>query len=182
MFTLTLWSGAVQSLHSRQIMLVVASGACTGRQLVVKLADLSLMRLCFLVQHRNPLDLIRGLRAQYVASGNAQDDGANVAEAFNWMAFARDVARYFKHAPGLSCMLGPMDAAPKVCCFLRKQRSCGGHIVWKQYSHKYCPSVYRRMRAQSMAGRRLLLRTLHAQVILVLGRRGTLRSLSTRSS
>ena len=50
-----------------------------------------------------------------MASGNAQEDGANIAEAFNWMAFARDVAQYFKHAPGLSCMLGPMDAAPKVC-------------------------------------------------------------------
>ncbi|CAL5221420.1 g3607 [Coccomyxa viridis] len=65
-------------------------------------------------KHRNPLDLIRGLRAQYVASGDAQEDGASIAEAFNWMAFARDIAQYFKHAPGLSCMLGPMDAAPKV--------------------------------------------------------------------
>lgn len=68
------------------------------------------------MQHRNPADLIRGLRAQYVTSngGDAQEDGANIPEAFNWLAFARDTAQYFKHAPGLSCMLGPMDAEPKV--------------------------------------------------------------------
>ncbi len=70
--------------------------------------------VCTCVQKRNPGDLIRGLRAQYVASGNAQEDGANMPEAINWVAFARDVAPYFKSAPGLSCMLGPMDAAPKV--------------------------------------------------------------------
>ncbi|CAK0781051.1 hypothetical protein CVIRNUC_005269 [Coccomyxa viridis] len=64
---------------------------------------------------RNPADLIRGLRARYVVSdgGDAQEDGANVPEAFNWVAFARDTAKYFKHAPGLSCMLGPISAEPK---------------------------------------------------------------------
>ena len=72
-------------------------------------------------QSRNPADLIRGLRARYVVSdgGDAQEDGANVPEAFNWVAFARDTAKYFKHAPGLSCMLGPINAEPKVsqpCC------------------------------------------------------------------
>ena len=76
-----------------------------------------LLRLCCTLQHRNPADVIRGLRAQYVASGTAQEDGATIAEAFNWMAFARNVAQYFKPAPGLSCMLGPMDAAPKVPCY-----------------------------------------------------------------
>ena len=74
------------------------------------------MSRAFCMQHRNPADLIRGLRAQYVAStgGDAQEDGANIPEAFHWLALARDTAQYFKHAPGLSCMLGPMDAEPKV--------------------------------------------------------------------
>ena len=74
-------------------------------------------------QSRNPADLIRGLRARYVVSdgGDAQEDGANVPEAFNWVAFARDTAKYFKHAPGLSCMLGPINAEPKVSQTLLQQ-------------------------------------------------------------
>lgn len=68
------------------------------------------------MQFRTPADLIRCLKAQYVASagGNGQEEGATVPEAFNWAALAQGTAQYFKHAPGLSCMLGPMDAAPKV--------------------------------------------------------------------
>ena len=134
--------GPAQSLHSEHNPLVVASGACTGRQLVDDVADLSLTRLCCAAQHRNPLDLIRGLRAQYVASGNAQEDGASIAEAFNWMAFARDIAQYFKHAPGLSCMLGPMDAAPKVCFCSCVRPSCGGQMLGQQDSHRHSLPVY----------------------------------------
>jgi hypothetical protein len=55
-----------------------------------------------------------------VATAHPQEDGANIPEAFNWAALSKLAARYFKHAPGISCMLGPMDAAPKVKLFVYK--------------------------------------------------------------
>lgn len=70
------------------------------------------MELC--VQGRTPHDLVRALKTEFVSTGNPQEDGANIPDAFNWVALARVAAKYFKHAPGVSCMLGPMNAAPKV--------------------------------------------------------------------
>ena len=49
-----------------------------------------------------------------MSAAGAQAEGGLDPEAFNWAALARATAHLFKHAPGLSCMLGPMDAAPKV--------------------------------------------------------------------
>ncbi|KAK9915331.1 hypothetical protein WJX75_007729 [Coccomyxa subellipsoidea] len=63
---------------------------------------------------RTPNDLIRALKTEFVATAHPQEDGANIPEAFNWAALSKLAARYFKHAPGISCMLGPMDAAPKL--------------------------------------------------------------------
>ncbi|CAL8468574.1 g8114 [Coccomyxa elongata] len=62
---------------------------------------------------RTPHDLIRALKTEFVSTGNPQEDGANIPDVFNWVALTRVAAKYFKHAPGVSCMLGPMNAAPK---------------------------------------------------------------------
>ena len=49
-----------------------------------------------------------------MSAAGGQAEGALDPEAFDWAGLARAAGRLFKRAPGLSCMLGPMDAAPKV--------------------------------------------------------------------
>ncbi len=73
-----------------------------------------ILPLKLFVQGQTPHDLIRALKTEFVSTGNPQEDGANIPDAFNWGALTRVAAKYFKHAPGVSCMLGPMNAAPKV--------------------------------------------------------------------
>jgi hypothetical protein len=65
------------------------------------------------MQAQTANDLIRALKSVHVTTNNPQQDGANIPEAFKWVSLARVAGKYFKHAPGVSCMLGPMDAAPK---------------------------------------------------------------------
>lgn len=61
-------------------------------------------------------DFIRALRAVHALGDQAlPDDEPLQAGAFDWGALARASAKYFKPAPGVDCMLGPMDAAPKAC-------------------------------------------------------------------
>ena len=64
-------------------------------------------------QNRTAGRFLRALKAAHVSSGDAQAEGEADPEAFNWAALARHVAGYFKAAPGLACVLGPMSAAPK---------------------------------------------------------------------
>lgn len=35
-------------------------------------------------------------------------------KSFDWTKFGREISVLFKTAPGVSCMLGPLDAQPKV--------------------------------------------------------------------
>ncbi|KAK9814085.1 hypothetical protein WJX72_000419 [[Myrmecia] bisecta] len=63
---------------------------------------------------RSITDFLRRLKARYVHSSEAQEDGALDPEAFNWAALGQHVNKYFKTAPGVCCMLGPLDAQPKV--------------------------------------------------------------------
>ena len=59
-------------------------------------------------------DFIRALKAAYAVGNEVPaDDEPLRADAFDWGALARASAPRFRVAPGVSCMLGPMDAAPK---------------------------------------------------------------------
>lgn len=70
-------------------------------------------------------DFIRALRAVYALGDQAVPDDEPLQEdAFDWSALARVSAPFFRRAPGISCMLGPMDAAPKA------RSAC----VWKTWS------------------------------------------------
>ncbi len=72
------------------------------------------------MQNRTAEAFLRALKAAHVSTGNAQEHGEILPEAFNWAALGRAAAPHFKRAPGLCCMLGPMSAAPKarpLACF-----------------------------------------------------------------
>ena len=59
-------------------------------------------------------DFIRALKSAYAVGVEVlADDEPLAADAFDWGALARVSAPHFHVAPGVSCMLGPMDAAPK---------------------------------------------------------------------
>ncbi len=59
-------------------------------------------------------DFIRALKSAYaIGDGTLADDEPLAADAFDWSALARASVPHFRAAPGVSCMLGPMDAAPK---------------------------------------------------------------------
>jgi hypothetical protein len=53
------------------------------------------------------------LKANYVHHANPQREGAANPAAFDWSAFGRDVGHLCRWAPGVSCMLGPLDAQAK---------------------------------------------------------------------
>lgn len=72
-----------------------------------------LCKIVWCLQDKTANDLIRALKAVYVTTSNPQEDGTNIPTAFKWMTLAKVAGTFFKHAPGISCMLGPMDAAPK---------------------------------------------------------------------
>lgn len=81
-------------------------------------ADTSLPLFCQLMhcwlQGRTVRDFIRALKSAYAVGAEAlADDEPLAADAFDWSALARASAPRFRMAPGVSCMLGPMDAAPK---------------------------------------------------------------------
>ena len=65
-------------------------------------------------QGRTVRDFIRALKSAYAVGAEVlADDEPLAADAFNWSALARVSAPHFHVAHGVSCMLGPMDAAPK---------------------------------------------------------------------
>mmetsp|Transcript_39816 Transcript_39816/g.88514 ORF Transcript_39816/g.88514 Transcript_39816/m.88514 type:complete len:333 (-) Transcript_39816:1185-2183(-) len=63
---------------------------------------------------RSVMDFIRALRTNYVHTTDPQYDGMEDPGAFSWHELGTHAAEYFRPAPGVSCMLGPMDAQPKV--------------------------------------------------------------------
>jgi len=59
-------------------------------------------------------DFVRALRAVHAPEHQAlEDHEALPAGAFDWRALAAVAAPYLRPAPGASCLLGPLDAAPK---------------------------------------------------------------------
>ncbi|KAK9844086.1 hypothetical protein WJX81_004253 [Elliptochloris bilobata] len=63
---------------------------------------------------RTVRDFIRALKTTYGRGEEAlADDEPLAPDAFDWGALARRAAPLFRPAPGVSCMLGPMDAAHK---------------------------------------------------------------------
>eukprot|EP00887_Chlorella_sp_A99_P002822 scaffold6.g2822.t1 len=61
----------------------------------------------------NVADLLRRLKARYVAADDAQVAGEEDPAAFNWVAAGQAVAFLFRPAPVVHHMLGPLDAQPK---------------------------------------------------------------------
>ena len=62
-------------------------------------------------------DFLRKLKAKYVSSSQAQDDGAAKPEAFSWARMGEHVAKLFRPAPGLFCMV-------------RRQLPVTVHLAW----------------------------------------------------
>ena len=66
------------------------------------------------LQGRTVRDFMRALKSAYAVGAEVlADDEPLAADAFDWSALARVSAPHFRVAHGVSCMLGPMDAAPK---------------------------------------------------------------------
>lgn len=65
-------------------------------------------------QGRTVHEFIIALRYNYGTTANPQEDCAGNPQAFGWHALHATVPKWFKAAPGVSCMLGPMDVEAKV--------------------------------------------------------------------
>jgi hypothetical protein len=53
------------------------------------------------------------LKASYVHHADPQREGAANPAAFDWAGFGLDVGHLCRWAPGVSCMLGPLEAEAK---------------------------------------------------------------------
>lgn len=73
-------------------------------------------------QGRTLLDYVIALRSLYVGGDGRQEEGATNPLAFNWRLFAAKWSHMYRGAPGVNCMLGPMNAAPKVRQTVRQER------------------------------------------------------------
>lgn len=60
--------------------------------------------LTFLQGH-TAKDFLRRLKAKYVHSSQAQEDGADDPSAFAWHSMGFDVAPMFRGVPGVFCMV-----------------------------------------------------------------------------
>lgn len=58
-------------------------------------------------------DFMRHLKVAYVEGLDAQQEGEVDPRAFNWNRLSQRASKYFRYTPGVSCLLGPLDAAPK---------------------------------------------------------------------
>jgi hypothetical protein len=59
-------------------------------------------------------DFLTALNARYVSGHDPQRRACEEPGAFHWPDLDIVARRVFRAAPGVSCMLGPMDAKPKV--------------------------------------------------------------------
>jgi hypothetical protein len=66
-----------------------------------RIRNASLSRL----QGHTAKDFLRRLKAKYVHSSQAQEDGAEDPGAFAWGSMGADVADMFRGAPGVFCMV-----------------------------------------------------------------------------
>ncbi len=64
-----------------------------------------------LVQGHTAKDFLRRLKAQWVKSSQAQDDGAADPRAFQWEDMGLSVSHMFRPAPGVFCMVRAMHGA-----------------------------------------------------------------------
>ncbi len=62
------------------------------------------------MQARTAGDLIVRLRSRYAGGGDAAAD----ERAFQWHMLDQATSPFFLAAPGINCMLGPLDAQAKV--------------------------------------------------------------------
>lgn len=67
-----------------------------------------------ILQGHTAKDFLRRLKAQYVNSSQAQEDGADDPTAFNWHGLGEDVALMFRSVPGAFCMVGAASATRKL--------------------------------------------------------------------
>jgi hypothetical protein len=67
-----------------------------------------------LMQGRTSFDLVSVLRATYVRGEDPQSSGREDPSAFQWSELRAESSKMFRTAPGVNCMLGPLDAEPKV--------------------------------------------------------------------
>lgn len=65
------------------------------------------------LQGRTIHDFIVALRANHVHDVRAQQEAVEDPTAFDWVQLGEGVSHLFRSAPGVGCMLGPLDAAPK---------------------------------------------------------------------
>lgn len=73
-------------------------------------------------------DLVVALRTSFVHSTDPQNEGREDPSAFDWHDLGQHVAKFFRAVPGVTCMLGPLDAQPKVR--VRAGRG-GGAALWQ---------------------------------------------------
>ena len=69
-----------------------------------------------LVQHnqgRTVAEFINVLRRNYVLTDNPQEDAMTIPDSFQWEVLGSRLGRLFRAAPGVSCMLGPLDVVIK---------------------------------------------------------------------
>lgn len=59
------------------------------------------------------LDVVRRLRMHYVRVLDASEAVTDDPDAFDWQQMGSDVRHMFHSAPGVGCMLGPLDSRPK---------------------------------------------------------------------
>lgn len=65
-----------------------------------------------LIQHkqgRTLADFVNALRRNYVMTENPQEDAVTIPTAFQWEVLGTKLGKIFRAAPGISCMLGPLD-------------------------------------------------------------------------
>lgn len=64
------------------------------------------------MQGQCPGDVIRRLRAVFLTSEYAPEEQVDPHD-FDWIALSQLASQYFSTAPGVACMLGPMNAEVK---------------------------------------------------------------------
>lgn len=83
-----------------------ASMQLAAHRRAAKLEPHVLQTCSVVLQGHTAKDFLRRLKAQYVSSSQAQDDGADDPSAFNWAQMGFDVGHMFRPVPGIFCMVG----------------------------------------------------------------------------